>query len=361
MAGNFFGKIFTFSTWGESHGEAIGCLVDGVPSNIPLSDADIQKYLDLRRPGSSEFVSARSEKDRIKILSGVFEGLTTGTPISLIIYNEDARSNDYENIKDKFRPGHGDLTYYLKYGIRDYRGGGRASARETAMRVAAGAIARKILGECIKIQGSVIRIGDILANPKNYDENFISQNPFWTADRQAVAEFEQYLKYLKENDLSAPVKIMLRVSGMPAGLGEPVYDKLDADLAKAIMSINAVKSVQIGEDPFEHSSVDEMRCCPNRLIDTADSKDPNKINFLSNNAGGILAGISTGQDIILYCTIKATSSVGSERQTINDKFENVMIKTAGRHDPVIGIRGVPVVEAMVACTLADHYLRNRIY
>ncbi len=346
MAGNSFGKIFTFSTWGESHGEAIGCVVDGVPSRIALCEADIQKYLDLRRPGSSEFVSARSEKDQVKILSGVFEGLTTGTPISLIIYNEDAKSADYENIKDKFRPGHGDLTYHLKYGIRDYRGGGRASARETAMRVAAGAIARKILGENIKIRGSVIRIGNISAKPENYDEDFISQNPFWTSDRQASAEFEKYLKYLKENNLSAPTRIMLRVSGVPAGLGEPVYDKLDADLAKAVMSINAVKSVQIGEDPFGNSSVDEM------------CMDGNKIKFLSNNAGGILAGISTGQDIILYCTIKATSSVGGVRQTINDKFENIMIKTEGRHDPVIGIRGVPVVEAMVACTLADHYLRH---
>ena len=328
MAGNSFGKIFTFSTWGESHGEAIGCMIDGVPSLIPLDVSDIQKYLDLRCPGSSSLVSARLEKDRVQILSGVFQGLTTGTPIALIIYNQDVKSIDYEDIKDKFRPGHGDLTYYLKYGIRDYRGGGRASARETAMRVAAGAVARKILGENLRITGSVVRIGDV------YKQE----------------EFEQYIKYLQENNLSAPSRIMVRVSGVPIGLGEPVYDKLDADLAKAVMSINAVKSIQIGEDPFESgSSVDEMEM------------DGDKIKFLSNNSGGILAGISTEQDIILYCTVKATSSIGGLRQTINEKFENVKIQTKGRHDPVIGIRAVHVVEAMVACVLADHYLRSRAF
>jgi chorismate synthase len=346
MPGNSFGKNFTFSTWGESHGEAIGCIIDGVPSRIALCEDDIQQYLNMRRPGSSSFVSERSEKDHVKILSGVFEGLTTGTPISLIIYNHDIKSIDYDGIKDKFRPGHGDLTYYLKYGIRDYRGGGRSSARETAMRVAAGAVARKILGNDLQIKASVIRIGDIFANPQNFDADFISQNPFWTADPKAVEEFEKYIQSLKDNNLSAPTRIMVQVSGMPAGLGEPVYDKLDADLAKAVMSINAVKSVQIGEDPFvTGSSVDEIEM------------DNGKIKFLSNNAGGILAGISTGQDLTLYCTVKATSSIGGWRKTINEKLENVMIKTEGRHDPVIGIRAVPVVEAMVACVLADHALR----
>ena len=355
MNSNTSGKIFNFTSWGESHGKAIGCVVDGVPSNISLNKDEIQIYLNKRRPGQSKYTTQRKEKDEVEILSGVFKGLTTGHPISLIIQNEDTRSKDYSEIKNSFRPGHADYTYWSKYGIHDYRGGGRSSARETAMRVAAGAIARKVIKNKIKsnynISGALVQIGNSKINYKNWNDSFIENNDFFCPDDQIINEWEVLISKARKEGSSLGAIIELRCKGMPVGLGEPVYDKLDADLAKAIMSINAVKGVEIGNG-FESvnetgiSNVDEMRI-----------KD-NKPFFLSNNNGGILGGISTGQDIVVRFCVKPTSSITTSKKTINTKFQEIEISTQGRHDPCVGIRAVPVGEAMLATTLADHCLRH---
>ena len=354
MSSNSIGKIFNFTTWGESHGKAIGCVVDGVPSKIPLNDKDLQKYLDKRRPGQSKYTSQRKESDQVEILSGVFEGFTTGHPISLIIMNQDQRSKDYSEIKDIFRPGHADYTYWSKYGIRDYRGGGRSSARETAMRVAAGGIARKVIEYKIKnnfkIIGGLVQIGDSKINYDNWNNDFIEKNDFFCPDKEIINEWEVKITKARKEGTSLGAIIELRCQGMPVGLGEPVYDKLDADLAKAIMSINAVKGVEIGNgfnSVLESgiSNVDEMRI-----------KDSKPV-FLTNNNGGILGGISTGQDIIVRFCVKPTSSILSSKKTINTNLKETEISTKGRHDPCVGIRAVPVGEAMMATTLADHCLR----
>jgi chorismate synthase len=353
MAGSSFGEIFRFTTWGESHGPAIGCVVDGVPPRLALAEPDIQHWLDRRRPGQSKFTTQRREPDQVKILSGVFEGLTTGAPISLVIENVDARAKDYGPIKDQFRPGHADYTYQAKYGIRDYRGGGRASARETAMRVAAGAIARKILGPAITIQGALIQIGADRIERASWDWNEVEKNPFWCPDAAAAARWEALLMEVRKNGSSLGAVVEVMASGVPVGLGEPVYDKLDADLAKAMMSINAVKGVEIGAgfgaaELSGEENADEMR----------QGNDGRPV-FLSNQAGGILGGISTGQDIVVRFAVKPTSSILTPRRSI-DRFGNeVEVVTKGRHDPCVGIRAVPVGEAMLAIVLADHLLRQR--
>tara|TARA_B100001540_G_C15764315_1_gene623199 strand:- start:305 stop:1375 length:1071 start_codon:yes stop_codon:yes gene_type:complete len=354
MSSNSIGKIFRFTTWGESHGKAIGCVVDGVPSKIKLSEKDIQIYLDKRKPGQSKFTTQRKEKDEVEILSGTFEGYTTGHPISLIIKNQDQRSKDYKDIKNIFRPGHADYTYWLKYGIRDYRGGGRASARETAMRVAAGAIARKVISNKIKktfkIQGALIQIGDKKINYRNWNNNYIEKNHLFCPDKKILPVWEKKILKARKDGSSLGAIIEIRCSGIPAGLGEPVYEKLDADLAKAMVSINAVKGVEIGNG-FEsvqlpgESNVDEIRI---------KNKKP---YFLSNNSGGILGGISTGQDIVIRFCVKPTSSILTSRKTIDINFKEKNITTKGRHDPCVGIRAVPVGEAMMATTIADHCMR----
>ncbi len=354
MAPNTSGKIFNFTTWGESHGKAIGCVVDGVPSQIKLSEEDIQIYLNKRRPGQSKFTTQRKEKDQVEILSGVFEGKTTGHPISLLINNEDQKTKDYSDIKDIFRPGHADYTYWSKYGIRDYRGGGRSSARETAMRVAAGAIARKVIKNKIKkefkITGALIQVGEIKIDYDNWNEDFIGKNDFFSPDEKVIDKWEELILKARKEGSSLGAIIELRCKGMPIGLGEPVYDKLDADLAKSMMSINAVKGVEIGNgfnsvNESGISNVDEMRIKNNKPF------------FLSNNNGGILGGISTGQDIIVRFCVKPTSSILTKRKTIDVNFNEKEISTKGRHDPCVGIRAVPVGEAMMANTLADHCLR----
>ena len=354
MSHNGFGHLFRFTTWGESHGKAIGCVVDGVPSQISLNEKDIQIFLNKRRPGQSKFTTQRKEKDEINILSGVFEGKTTGHPISLIIYNEDNRPQDYSDIKNIFRPGHADYTYWEKYVIRDYRGGGRSSARETAMRVAAGAIARKVISKKIKndfkIIGALVQVGENKINYDNWDNNYIEKNDFFCPDKNIISEWELMISKARKDGSSLGAIIEIRCSGMPVGLGEPVYDKIDADLAKAMMSINAVKGVEIGngfKSVYESgiSNVDEMRIQNNKPI------------FLSNNNGGILGGISTGQEIVVRFCVKPTSSIQSSKKTIDINYKETDISTKGRHDPCVGIRAVPVGEAMMATTLADHCLR----
>jgi chorismate synthase len=352
MAGNSFGTLFSFTSWGESHGPAIGCVVDGTPPRIPLAESDIQVWLDRRRPGQSRFVTQRQEPDAVKILSGVFEGVTTGTPISLLIENVDQRSRDYGEIKDQFRPAHADYTYWKKYGVRDYRGGGRQSARETAVRVAAGAIARKILGSEVKVRAALVQIGTQKINRDSWDWDAVEDNPFWCPDRQAAQTWEGYLDDVRKRGSSVGAVIEVVASGVPVGLGAPVYDKLDSDIARALMSINAVKAVEIGDGfaaaalPGEEN-VDEMR-----MVD-------GKPHFLSNHAGGVLGGISTGQDIVARMAVKPTSSILTPVRSI-DRFGNeIELRTKGRHDPCVGIRGAPVAEAMVACVLADHLLRQR--
>ena len=354
MSSNSIGKIFSFSTWGESHGKAIGCLIDGVPSNIELSEKDIQPYLDLRKPGQSKYTTQRKEDDKVEILSGVFEGKTTGHPISLIIYNNDQRSKDYSEIKDKFRPGHADYTYWKKYGIRDYRGGGRSSARETAMRVAAGAVARKVINQKIgnefKITGALVQIGNSKINYDNWDDKNISKNEFFCPDKEIISEWKNLIDNTRKDGSSLGAIIEVRVSGIPAGLGEPIYNKLDSDIARALMTINAVKGVEIGNgfnivNENGKTNVDEMIM-----------KD-GKPTFLSNNNGGILGGISSGQEIISRFVVKPTSSIISERRTIDVNLKETTISTKGRHDPCVGIRAVPVGEAMLATTIADHCLR----
>ena len=356
MSFNTFGKIFRFTTWGESHGPAIGCVVDGCPPNIPLSIKDIQIDMDRRRPGKSKFTSQRKESDKVEILSGVFQGKTTGTPISMIIYNKDAKSRDYETIKNKFRPGHADYTYFLKYGIRDYRGGGRQSARETASRVAAGAIAKtvlnKLIGKKFKVTGAVIQLGVLGCNKKNWNEKVIRKNPFFCPDEKSLKLWEKYLLAVRKAGSSCGAIIELRASGVPTGLGAPIYSKLDSDIASALMSINAVKGVNIGTGMSSaflngEGNSDEIRSIKG------------KVKFKSNNAGGILGGISSGQDIIASFAVKPTSSILNPRETINKTGRNTKISVRGRHDPCVGIRAVPIGEAMISCVLLDHYLMHK--
>jgi chorismate synthase len=352
MSGNSFGHLFRFTTFGESHGPAIGCVVDGVPPGLDIAEADIQIWLDKRRPGQSRHTTQRKETDAVQILSGVFEGMSTGTPIAMVIENTDARSKDYDDIKDLFRPGHADYTYPQKYGIRDHRGSGRASARETACRVAAGAIARKVLGRGIEIRGALIQIGPHAIDRGNWDWSAVTQNPFWCPDAEAAETWDPYLDDVRKAGSSIGAVIEITASGVPAGFGAPVYDKLDADLAKAIMSINAVKGVEIGAgfgaaELSGEDNADEMRMAGNAPA------------FLSNNAGGILGGISTGQDVVLRFAVKPTSSIRSPRRTVTITGEDTEVSVKGRHDPCVGIRAVPVGEAMVACVLADHMLRHR--
>lgn len=352
MSYNSFGHLFQFTTWGESHGPAIGCVVDGCPPRIPLTESDIQTFLDQRKPGTSRFVTQRKEPDAVKILSGVFEGQTTGTPISLLIENTDQRSRDYSKIKDRYRPGHADLTYDAKYGIRDYRGGGRSSARETANRVAAGAIARKVLGDSIQIRGCVVSIGDQDINYDNWDWDRVSQNPFWCPDAKAAKAWEAYLDSVRKDGNSVGAVIHVEATGVPAGWGAPVYGKLDSDLASGMMSINAAKGVEIGAGfAAAHWSgvqnADEIRM-----------KD-GQPEFLSNHSGGILGGISNGDTITARIAIKPTSSMLTEVKSIDAKGNEIDVRTKGRHDPCVGIRGVPVAEAMMAVVLADHKLRHR--
>ncbi len=352
MAGNSFGSVFRFTTWGESHGPAIGCVVDGTPPLIPLSEPDIQVWLDKRKPGQSRFTTQRREPDQVKILSGVFEGVTTGTPISLMIENEDARSKDYGEIKDKFRPGHADYTYWKKYGIRDYRGGGRSSARETASRVAAGAIARKILGDGITIRGALVQVGTHRIDRSRWNWDECANNPFWCPDPVSAQSWHGVLDEVRKAGSSVGAVVEVIASGVPAGLGDPIYDKLDADLAKAMMSINAVKGVEIGAgmgaaELSGEANADEMRM-----------KDGD-VSFLSNQAGGILGGISSGQDVVVRFAVKPTSSILSSRRTVDLHGQETEISTKGRHDPCVGIRAVPVGEAMMAVVLADHLMRHR--
>ena len=356
MSFNTFGKFFRFTTWGESHGPALGCVVDGCPPNIPLKESDIQGELNRRKPGQSKFVTKRKESDTVHILSGVFEGKTTGTPISLIIYNEDQKSKDYTNIKNKFRPGHADFTYFKKYGIRDYRGGGRSSARETAARVAAGAIARKVLqvklGKKFNIVGAVTQVGPIFSNPDNWDDKQINKNSFFAADKEVVSIYEHYLMDIRKSGSSCGAMIELRARGVPVGLGAPIYSKLDADIAAGLMSINAVKAVNIG------AGIDAATLTGETNSDEMRSSGK-KVKFKTNKAGGILGGISSGQEIICSFAVKPTSSILNTRQTVNKKGRNAKISVRGRHDPCVGIRAVPIGEAMLACILLDHYLMHK--
>ncbi len=356
MSFNTFGKIFRFTTWGESHGPAIGCVIDGCPPNIPLSEGEIQKDMDRRRPGQSRFTTQRKESDKVIILSGVFDGKTTGTPISIIIHNEDKRSRDYETIKSKFRPGHADYTYFKKYGIRDYRGGGRQSARETACRVAAGAIAKIVLknmiGSKYNVIGAVTQLGLMSCDKANWKDSEIRKNPFFCPDKKSVKLWEKYLLAVRKAGSSCGAIIELRATGVPVGLGAPIYSKLDTDIASALMSINAVKGVNIGAGmgaaflSGEENS-DEMR------------KDSKQIKFKSNKAGGILGGISSGQEIIASFAVKPTSSILTSRETIDKKGKNTKISVKGRHDPCVGIRAVPIGEAMLNCVLLDHLLMHK--
>ena len=352
MSHNTFGHLFRVTTWGESHGPAIGCVVDGCPPGLELSEADIQPYLDRRRPGQSRFTTQRQEPDQVKILSGVYEGKTTGTPISLFIENVDQRSKDYANIAAQYRPGHADVAYDMKYGHRDPRGGGRSSARETAMRVAAGAIARKVLGEAVRIRGAMVALGEHHVTDTRWDWSEVDQNPFFCPDPVAASAWEGVLDGVRKDGSSLGAVLYVEAEGVPPGLGAPLYAKLDAEIAAALMSINAVKGVEIG-DGFAaarlrgEENADEMRM-----------KD-GKIEFLSNHAGGILGGISTGQTIVARFAVKPTSSILTPKLSVSADGEEVEVFTKGRHDPCVGIRAVPVGEAMLACVLADHLLRHR--
>ncbi|QBH96993.1 chorismate synthase [Limnobaculum zhutongyuii] len=348
MAGNSIGELFRVTTFGESHGVALGCIVDGVPPGIPLTEADLQHDLDRRRPGTSRYTTQRREPDSVRILSGVFEGVTTGTSIGLLIENTDQRSQDYGEIKDLFRPGHADYTYQQKYGLRDYRGGGRSSARETAMRVAAGAIAKKYLQQQfgIQIRGYLSQMGDISCELKDWDQ--VEQNPFFCPDVDRLEALDELMRELRKAGDSIGAKVTVVADAVPVGLGEPVFDRLDADLAHALMSINAVKGVEIG-DGF---AVVNKRGSENRDEITPEG-------FLSNHAGGILGGISSGQQIVANIALKPTSSITIPGRTINKQGEAVEMITRGRHDPCVGIRAVPIAEAMMAIVLMDHLMRNR--
>ena len=355
MSINSFGHLFRVATWGESHGDAIGATVDGCPPGIELSEADIQPWLDRRRPGQSKYTTQRKELDEVQILSGTFEGITTGTPIQLLIKNQDHRSKDYSEISNTFRPGHADLTYHLKYGLRDYRGGGRSSARETASRVAAGGVARKILASLVpelEITGYLVRIGKMEIDRKNFSAKAIEENDFWCPDSAIVPHWEKYIKNLRKSGNSVGAMIEIVVKGVPAGLGAPLYAKMDADIASGLMSINAVKGVEIGIG---------MRAAEIEGIENADEifLEEDKILFTSNNAGGVLGGITSGQDIITRFAVKPTSSILSEKKSISKEGSPTTVSTKGRHDPCVGIRAVPVGEAMVACIILDHFLLHR--
>ncbi|RBP22195.1 chorismate synthase [Marinobacter pelagius] len=348
MSGNSFGKLFTVTTFGESHGAALGCIIDGCPPGLELSEADMQRDLDRRKPGTSRHTTQRREADEVKILSGVFEGKTTGTPIGLIIENTDQRSKDYSKISEQFRPAHADYTYMHKYGVRDYRGGGRSSARETAMRVAAGAVARKFLEQRlgIKIRGYLSQLGPIKAEKLDWDQ--VHQNPFFCPDADKVPEMEAYMDALRKEGDSIGARINVVADGVPPGLGEPIFDRLDADLAHALMSINAVKGVEIGAgfDSVEQKGTEHR-----------DEMTPE--GFLSNNAGGVLGGISSGQPIVASIALKPTSSLRLPGRSIDVNGNPVEVITTGRHDPCVGIRATPIAEAMMAIVLMDHYLRHR--
>jgi chorismate synthase len=347
MSGNTIGKLFSITTFGESHGKALGAVVDGCPPGIELTEADLQKDLDRRKPGQSKFTTQRREGDEVEILSGVFEGKTTGTSIGLLIRNTDQRSKDYGEILDRFRPMHADYTYDQKYGFRDYRGGGRSSARETAMRVAGGAIAKKYLAsKGVQVRGYLSQLGPI--KPEGLDWDFVETNPFFCGDASRVAELEDFMLKLRKSGDSIGAKVSVVASGVPVGLGEPVFDRLDAELAHSLMSINAVKGVEIGAG---------FDCVDQRGSEHRDEMTPE--GFSSNNAGGVLGGISTGQDIIASIALKPTSSILISGKTVNQAGEAVDVLTKGRHDPCVGIRAVPIAEAMVAITLMDHFLRNR--
>ncbi len=348
MSGNSIGSVFTVTTFGESHGLALGAVIDGCPPGLALSEADLQHDLDRRKPGQSRFTTQRREDDAVKILSGVFEGVTTGTPIGLLIENTDQKSKDYNNIKDLFRPSHADYTYQQKYGIRDYRGGGRSSARETAMRVAAGAIAKKYLAQhCgVLVRAYLSQLGPIKAHTLDWDQ--VEQNAFFCPDASKVAEMETYMAALNKEGNSIGAKITVVASGMPVGLGEPVFDRLDADIAHALMSINAVKGVEMGAG-FE--------CVTQKGTEHRDEMTPQ--GFLSNNAGGVLGGISSGQDIVAHIALKPTSSIRIPGRSIDVQGNPVEVITTGRHDPCVGIRAVPIAEAMLAIVLMDHLLRHR--
>ena len=356
MSHNTFGKMLRLTTWGESHGEAIGCVLDGCPPNIELSIEEIQSYMDKRKPGQSKYTTQRKEDDKVEILSGTIKTdtgnyLTTGTPISLVIKNKDQRSRDYGEINDKFRPGHADFTYIKKYGLRDYRGGGRSSARETAMRVAGGAIARKIIPN-IKIRAALVQMGPYQINRNNWDWNLIDKNPFFCPDSEAIETWESYLQKIRKDGDSTGAIIEVIAENVPSGLGEPIYGKLDQEIASGIMSINAVKAVEIGAG-FETASMTGSQNADEIVMNNGN------VEFLSNNAGGILGGISTGQDIVVRFAVKPTSSILKPVKTIDINEKETEISTRGRHDPCVGIRAVPIGEAMLALTLADNFIRNR--
>ena len=353
MAGNSFGTLFRFTTWGESHGPAIGAVVDGVPPRLALSEADIQYHLDRRRPGQSRFTTQRREPDTVRILSGVFEGQTTGAPIGLHIENQDQRSKDYGDIARTFRPGHADYTYWAKYGIRDYRGGGRSSARETACRVAAGAVARIVLGPAVRIRGALVQVGPHAIDRDRWDWSGIDDNPFFCPDAAAAERWAGYLDDVRKQGSSVGAVVEVVAEGVPAGLGDPVYDKLDGDLARAMMTINAVKGVEIGAGFAAaalsgEANADEMSPGPDGTV-----------AFASNHAGGVLGGISTGQPVVVRFAVKPTSSILVPRRSVDVDGAATEVVTRGRHDPCVGIRAVPVGEAMMACVLADHLMRQR--
>ncbi len=355
MSINSFGHLFRVTTWGESHGPALGATVDGCPPGVAIDEAMLQHWLDKRKPGQNKFTTQRREPDAVKILSGVFEGQTTGTPVQLMIENTDQRSKDYSEIKDKFRPGHADITYFQKYGIRDYRGGGRSSARETAARVAAGGLARAAIASLVagvEITGYMVQMGPHEIDRDRFDRDEIARNPFWVPDAQAAEDWARYLDGLRKSGSSVGAVIEVVARGVPAGLGAPVYGKLDTDLAAAMMSINAVKGVEIGEGMSAAMLTGELN---------ADeiTKGPDGPVYSSNHAGGILGGISTGQDIVVRFAVKPTSSILTTRRTITTSGEETEIITKGRHDPCVGIRAVPVGEAMMACVLLDHLLLHR--
>ncbi len=356
MSMNSFGHLYRFTTWGESHGKAIGVTIDGCPPRIDLTEKEIQNFLDKRKPGQNKFTTQRKEPDNVEILSGVFEGKTTGTPIQLMIKNVDQRSKDYSKISSSFRPGHADITYFQKYGIRDYRGGGRSSARETAARVAAGAVASLALKNIIpklEIFGYLVQIGSKKINRNNFDQKQILKNPFWCPDKEEVDNWSLYLSKIRKDGNSVGAIIEVIAKNLPAGIGAPIYNKLDTQIAAAMMSINAVKGVEIGEG---------MNSATLTGDENADEIRSNKTNlpiYESNNSGGILGGISTGQDLITRFAVKPTSSILKTKNTVNENYDNVQIQTTGRHDPCVGIRAVPVGEAMMACVLLDQYLINR--
>jgi len=357
MSHNSFGHLFRVTTWGESHGPALGCVVDGCPPGLQLTEADIQIWLDKRRPGQGKFVTQRQEPDAVKILSGVFEDertdgrVTTGTPISLIIENVDQRSRDYSEIAQAFRPGHADFTYFSKYGVRDYRGSGRASARETAARVAAGAVARKVISG-VTIRGALIQIGPHRIDRSRWDWAETHNNPFWCPDAATVPVWEEHLEKVRKAGSSTGAIVEIEATGLPAGWGAPIYGKLDSELAAALMSINAAKGVEIGAG-FEAAALSGEANADEMIM------GPDGPEFLSNQAGGILGGISTGQPLVARVAFKPTSSILTPRKSLNEAGEEIEVRTKGRHDPCVGIRAVPVVEAMTACVLADAFLRHR--